>query len=221
MAEAEEARAEAARADVTAAAAVHEEIVTKTAPIIDAATKAAESLQMLRAEVGHEGAALQELRAEVSEIRDQKAGIASGVEAEILERDAIRVEVATGRHEVAQLGQLRVAEEDAVNLARRQKSELALQTQEVARDLAEVQKKRDAAGHELENIQGQLTEVRKSLSLAEKMLRAITEGLDLVARMVLRWTPESQLGKNNIRWGENAPKDKIELRKFLFASARV
>ena len=212
---AEEARAEAARADVEAAVTMHNDIVATSAPIIYAATKAAANLQALKAQAGHEIAALQDVRSDIAEMREQKAGIATEIEAETLRRDAVLADVATARHEVAELGRKRVAEEGAVDLARLQKSVLTRQAQEAVEDLAEVKKNRDAAGHELAGVLGQLTEVRKRLSLAEKVLREVTEGLDLVPRMALRWPPANPGEENSFHWGENAPRDKNEREEIL------
>jgi hypothetical protein len=81
--------------------------------------------------------------------------------------------------------------------------------------LNKVKRERKHVSVELADLVGKVAKAAEELSIAEAMMRALGDGIDMFGAAVLRWMRAPKPSDERLAWGANAPKTKDERDEIL------
>lgn len=200
-----------ARADAEAALVTIEE---KSANSVEAAHVATATLQKVRAETGVEVEKLQGVKTEIINAEKGLTDVQAEIETASLRRDQVTAEVVTQGENLDRLKALAKKETKDLAATSKQVQSLKSERQAERQALDGVKKKREVAKSELADIEAKVVTAEAKLSKAEALMKALTEGIDMLGSAVLRWITAPNPSEEKLGWGPNAPKTKDERKRI-------
>jgi hypothetical protein len=211
----EERSAEIARQERTAAETALISIAGKAGNMMQVAETAVVTLRQVKTETVVEVEKLQGVRAEVG---DAEASL-TRLQAEVADASTARDQVAVDLKAQGQaLERLKASTEK--ELKARNEVSGQVQNLKVTRDgevqaLSKVKRERKNVSVELADLVGKVAKAAEELSIAEAMMRALGDGIDMLGAAVLRWMRAPNPSDDRLAWGANAPKTKEERAEIL------
>lgn len=211
----EEQSAVVARQERTAAETALISIAGKAGNMMQAAEAAVVTLQQVKTETVVEVEKLQGVKAE---IEDAEASLAT-VRADVAHASTARDQVAADLEAQGQALERSKASTEKEVKARNEASG-QVQSLKEARD-AEAQalnkdkRERKNVSVELADLVGKVAKAAEELSIAEAMMRALGDAIDMLGTSVLHWMRAPKPSDERLAWGANAPKTKEERGEIL------
>lgn len=211
----EERGAQAARRERAEAETALLSITGRAGNMIQAVEAAVVTLQQVKTETVVEVEKLQGVRAEVGDAEASLTRLLADVSAASTARDQVAENLRVQRQA---LDRFRAATDKEINS--RNEVSGQIQSLKAARSaeeqaLSKVKRERKNVSIELAGLVGKVAKAAEELSIAEAMMRALGDAIDMLGTSVLHWMRAPKPSDERLAWGANAPKTKEERAEIL------
>lgn len=211
----EERSAELARQERAEAETAILSITGRAGNMMQAAEAAVVTLQQVKTEAVVEVEKLQGVKAEVEDAEASLATVRADVAHASTARDQVAVDLEAQGQALERLKASTEKEVKARNEASGQVQSLKEARDAEAQALNKGKRERKNVSVELADLVGKVAKAAEELSIAEAMMRALGDAIDILGTSVLHWMRAPKPSDERLAWGANAPKTKEERAEIL------